>query len=131
MRQSYNMIDGIPIWQHLKNGVEEKNVKLVATDYGKFAEILGQRILRKLTEKGGILEDIFPGNDISSVQTSPRIRILARAKVEMGDLALEVTCKDSCSCKFRKKVAIFEIKHGKAPIEQNQLRRYYDILSWY
>lgn len=124
MKQIYNMIDGIPIWQHLKNGAEETKVKLIAADYGKFAEILGGRILHKLTEMGGILEDIFPGIDIVSVQTSPRMTILYRKKIEIGDLVLEISCKDSCSGTFGKKIVIFEIKHGRAPIEQNQLRRY-------
>lgn len=124
MKLVYNMIDGIPIWKHLKNGVEENSVKLIAKDYGKFAEILGERILYKLTEKGGILQDMFPGTDIVSVQKSPRMRILPSAKVEMGDLALEISCKDSYSGIFRKKIVIFEIKHGHSPIEQHQLRRY-------
>jgi hypothetical protein len=129
MKHAYNMIDGIPIWQHLKNGAEEKQVKLTARDYGKFAEILGERILYKLTEKGGILKDMFPGTDIVSVQKSPRMRILARAKVEMGDLALEISCKDSYSGMFGKKIVIFEIKHGRAPIEQNQLTRYCSMIN--
>ncbi len=129
MKQAYSMIEGVPIWKHLKNGVEENMVKLVANDYGKFAEILGQRILYGLTRKGGILEDMFPGNDIISVQKSPRMRIFARAKIEMGDLALEISCKDSCSGIFRKKIVIFEIKHGKSPIGQNQLRRYCSMID--
>lgn len=124
MRQIYNMIDGIPMWQHLKNGVEENEVKLTSADYGKFAEILGERILHKLTERGGILEDTFPGINIVFVQASPRMRIFARKKVEIGDLALEISYKDSYSDIFGKKVVIFEIKHGHFQIEQNQLRRY-------
>lgn len=123
MTQVYNMIDGMPIWQHLKNGAEESSIKLISKDYGKFAEILGERILYKLTRKGGILKDMFPEIDIVSVQKSPRMRIFARKKVEIGDLALEISYKDF-SCKFGKKIVIFEIKHGKSPIEQNQLRRY-------
>ena len=124
MKQPYNMIDGIPIWRHLRNCVEEKSERLIASDYGKFAEILGERLLYKLIKKGGILEVLFPGTDIVSVQKSPRVRILARKKVEIGDLALEISYRDSCSGTFGKKIVIFEIKHGKAPIEQNQLRRY-------
>lgn len=123
MRKLYKMVDGIPIWQHLKNGAKKNNIKLVATDYGGLAEIVGKRVLNKLTEKGGILEDIFPGIEIISVQGSPKIRILANAKIEMGDLVLEIDYKDS-SGRFKKKVVIFEIKHGCFQIEQNQLRRY-------
>jgi hypothetical protein len=124
MKKAYNMIGGVPIWQHLKNGVEERSAKLVAKDYGKFAEILGERLLYKLIKKGGILDEMFPGIDIVSVQKSPRVMIFARLKVEVGDLALEISYRDSCSGMFGKKIVIFEIKHGKSPIEQNQLRRY-------
>jgi hypothetical protein len=123
MRELYKMIDGIPIWQHLKNGAKKNNIKLVATDYGGLAEIVGKRTLNMLTDKGGILKDIFPDVEIISVKRSPRIRILTNAKIEMGDLALEIDCKDN-SGKFMKKVVIFEIKHGHFQIEQNQLRRY-------
>lgn len=124
MKKVYNMIDGMPIWRHLKNCAKENSVKLVARDYGKFAETLGERILYKLIKKGGVLEDIFPGADIVSVKKSPRMRVFARTKAEMGDLALEVSYKDSCSGRFGKKIVIFEIKHGRSPIVQNQLRRY-------
>lgn len=122
MRKLYKMIDGIPIWQHLKNGTKNNNIKLVGSDYGGFAEIVGKRILNILT-KNGILEEIFPSIEIISVHRSPRIRILTNAKIEMGDLAMEVDYKDS-SRRIRKKVVIFEIKHGRFQIEQNQLRRY-------
>lgn len=123
MRKLYKMVDGIPIWQHLKNGVKDNKIKLVATDYGRFAEIVGNRTLNRLTEKGGILEELFPSIDIISVHRSPKIRVLANAKIEMGDLILEIDYKDSFG-QFRKKVVIFEIKHGHFQIEQHQLRRY-------
>jgi hypothetical protein len=89
MRKIYKMIDGIPIWQHLKNGTKKNNIKLVATDFGGFAEIVGKRLLNRLTERGGILEELFPSIEILSVHRSPRIRILTNAKIEMGDLAME------------------------------------------
>jgi hypothetical protein len=123
MKKVYKMVDDIPIWQHLKNGVEDVNIKLVATDYGEFAEIVGRRVLNKLTEKGGILGDLFHEVEIISVQSSPKIRILHNAKIELGDLILEISYKDS-SGKFGKKLVIFEIKHGHFQIEQNQLMRY-------
>ena len=123
MRKLYKMVDGIPIWQHLKNGAKTNNIKLVATDYGRFAEIVGNRVLNRLTEKGGILEELFSSIEIISVHRSPKIRVLANAKIEMGDIILEIDYKDS-SGRFRKKVVIFEIKHGNFQIEQNQLRRY-------
>lgn len=117
------MVDGIPIWQHLKNGVKDNNVKLVSSDYGAFAEIVGWRILNKLTKKGGILKELFPCLEIISVQGSPKTRILKDAKIELGDLILEISYKDS-SGGFGKKVVIFEIKHGHFQVEQNQLMRY-------
>lgn len=123
MRQIYDMVDGIPIWRHLKSGDTENKIKLIGPDYGKFAEILGKRVLDKLTERGGILQEIFLGIDIISVQPSPKVRILTNAKIELGDLVLEISYKDG-SGKFGKKVVIFEIKHGRFQIEQNQLRRY-------
>lgn len=123
MRQIYDMIDGVPIWKHLKGGVTENKIKLIGPDYGKFAEILGKRVLDKLTDRGGILVDIFPEIEIVSVQTSPRVRILTNAKIELGDLVLEISYKN-CSGEFGKKVVIFEIKHGHFQIQQNQLRRY-------
>jgi hypothetical protein len=93
------------------------------TDFGGFTEIVGKRLLNRLTERGGILEELFPSIEILSVHRSPRIRILTNAKIEMGDLALEIDYKDN-SIEIRKKVVIFEIKHGNFQIEQNQLRRY-------
>ena len=122
MRKLYKMVDGIPIWQHLKNGTKNNNIKLVGSDYGGFAEIIGKRTLNILT-KNGILEEIFPSIEIISVHNSPKIRVLTSGKIEMGDLALEIDYKDS-SGRIRKKVVIFEIKHGRFQIEQNQLRRY-------
>lgn len=104
------------------NGTKNNNIKLVGSDYGGFAEIVGERILNILT-RNGILEEIFPSIEIISVHRSPRIRILTNAKIEMGDLAMEVDYKDS-SGRIRKKAVIFEIKHGRFQIEQNRLRRY-------
>ncbi len=123
MKKVYKMVDGIPIWQHLKNGVKDNNIKLIATDYGAFAEIVGKRVLNKLIGRGGILGELFPEVEIISVQGSPKTRILKDAKIELGDLILEISYKDS-SGKFGKKMVIFEIKHGRFQIEQNQLRRY-------
>ena len=128
MRQIYDMIDGIPIWKHLKSDATENKIKLIGSDYGKFAEILGKRVLDKLTEKIGILDDIFPEIDIVSVQASPRTRIFTNAKIEMGDLILEISYKNN-SDRFGKKVVIFEIKHGRFQIEQNQLKRYCSMIN--
>jgi hypothetical protein len=122
-RRHYKMVDGIPIWQHLKNGVKDNKVKLIGKDYGEFAETIGKRVLNKLTKKGGILDELFPEIEIISVHASPKTRIIDGAKIELGDLTLEIDYKDG-SGRFRKKIVIFEIKHGRFQIEQNQLRRY-------
>lgn len=116
------MIEGIPIWQHLKNNIVEKDIQLIGPDYGKFAEILGKRELRRLTKKEGILDKIFPNVSIVSTKRMPRIKIEKSSLYERGDLALEVSYKNDTA--FGKKVVIFEIKHGKFQVEQNQLRRY-------
>lgn len=117
------MVDGIPIWQHLKNDIVEKDIRLIGPDYGKFAEILGKRELRKLTKKEGILDKIiFPNISILSTKHMPRVKIEKSSLYERGDIALEVSYKNGTA--FGKKVVIFEIKHGKFQIEQNQLRRY-------
>lgn len=116
------MIDGIPIWQYLKNGIVEKEFQLISNDYGAFAEILGKRILRILTAKERIFDKMFPDICILSVQTVPRVRIEKSSKYDIGDLAFEISYKKDD--RFGKKIVIFEIKHGKFVIEQNQFRRY-------
>lgn len=129
-RMTYQMIDGIPMWQHLRNGAAETNIQLTSHDYGKIAEILGMRIIIDLTKRGGILNNIFPGVEIISVQDLKRIKVLKRKKIEIGDLILQVSCKEEKGKEkiFLKKIVIFEIKHGRFIIEQNQLRRYSSII---
>lgn len=127
MRQIYNMVDGIPIWQHLKIGSDENKIRLIGADFGKFAEIIGRRVLNELTEKGGILGDIFPGINIINIQRPSRIRIVPNAKIEIGDLILEIDYKNGI--KFGKKIIVFEIKHGRFQIEQNQIRRYASMVN--
>lgn len=121
VRKIYEMVDGMPIWQHLTNGAKDNKVNLIGPDYGKFAEILGRRILRILTRKGGILDDIF--SDLCILSTK---RVYG-----VGDLALEIHCKyeNGENSTFGKKIVIFEIKHGRFQIEQNQLRRYCSMID--
>lgn len=38
-------IDNIPIWQCLKNDAINKETSLTNKDFGKFAEIIGKRII--------------------------------------------------------------------------------------
>lgn len=110
----YNMIDGKPIWQHLKSGSEKRIVKLVANDYGKLAEIVGNRVLYRLTEKGS-LDKFFPNVTILSVK-----------KLLEGDFALEVAFRNGSKC--GKNIIIFEIKHGKTQVRQQQLKRYCSMI---
>ena len=110
----YNMIDGMPIWQHLKTGSEKRIVKMVANDYGKLAEIIGKRVLFNLTDIGN-LDKFFPD-----------VKILSAQKLNEGDFALEVASRNGA--KYCKKIIIFEIKHGKTQIHQRQLRRYCSMI---
>ena len=41
MNKIYEMVDGIPLHRHLKNGSAENEMMLGEQDYGKFAEFLG------------------------------------------------------------------------------------------
>lgn len=121
-KKIYKMIDGIPVWKYLKNGTEQTKINLNAHDYGKITEILGNRVLNDIFKNRGFLENIFPEIDIIRVHRIGNFKVLERAKIGLGDAVLEVDYeKDGI---FGKKIVIFEIKHGKIIIEQNQLRRY-------
>jgi glutathione peroxidase-family protein len=52
-------IDGIPIWEYLKNNAVKKETELTNKDFGKFSEIIGSRITWNFN-KSGILNDVFP-----------------------------------------------------------------------
>ncbi len=121
-RKIYKMIDSIPVWEYLKNGVNKTKIKLKSSDYGKLAEILGNRVLNDILQKGGILDNMFPDIEIISTHFIKKFKVLERAKIGLGDIVLEVDYKKDGL--FGKKIVIFEIKHGKVIIEQNQLRRY-------
>ena len=125
-KKVYKMICGIPMWQHLKNGVEETKIHLKANDYGKLTEILGNRILKDILQRGGIIDNIFPGIEIVRTRNIKQFKILERAKIGLGDVVLEVDYKKDDT--FGKKIVIFEIKHGKIIVEQNQLRRYCSMI---
>lgn len=113
-REIYNMIDGAPIWQHLKKGSEKRIVKMVANDYGKLAEIIGKRVLLTLTDVGN-LDKFFPD-----------VKILSAQRLNEGDFSLEVASRRGV--KYCKKIIIFEIKHGKTQIRQRQLRKYCSMI---
>lgn len=125
-RKIYKMVDSIPVWVYLKSGVEKTKISLKSSDYGKLAEILGNRVLGNIIQKGGILENIFPDIEIISIHFIKKFKVLERAKIGLGDIVLEVDYKKDGI--FGKKIVIFEIKHGKVIIEQNQLRRYCSMI---
>ncbi len=125
-RKIYKMIDSIPIWVHLRNGAEKTKINLMANDYGRLAEILGNRVLDNILQKEGILDNMFSDIEIISTHFIKKFRVLERAKIGLGDIVLEVDYKKDGA--FGKKIVIFEIKHGKIIIEQNQLRRYCSMI---
>ncbi len=125
-RKIYKMIDSIPVWTHLKNGSERTKIKLIANDYGKLSEILGNRILNNILLKGGIIDNMFSDIEILATHSIKKFKLLERAKIGLGDIVLEVDYKKDGL--FGKKIVIFEIKHGKIIIEQNQLRRYCSMI---
>lgn len=125
-KKIYKMVDSIPVWAHLKNGAEKTKIKLIANDYGKLAEALGNRVLNNIIQRGGILDNMFSEIEIVSVQFIKKFKVLERAKIGLGDIVLEVDYKKDGA--FGKKIVVFEIKHGKIMIEQNQLRRYCSMI---
>lgn len=125
-KKIYKMIDSIPMWAHLKNGAERTKIKLIANDYGKLSEILGNRILSNILLKGGIIDNMFSDIEILATHFIKKFKVLERAKIGLGDIVLEVDYKKDGA--FGKKIIIFEIKHGKIMIEQNQLRRYCSMI---
>lgn len=121
-KKIYKMVDSIPVWAHLKNGVEKTKINLIANDYGKLAETLGNRLLHDILQRGGILDNMFSDIEIVSTHFIKKFKVLERAKIGLGDIVLEVDYKKDGA--FGKRIVIFEIKHGKIIIDQNQFRRY-------
>jgi hypothetical protein len=119
-RKIYNMIDSTPMWMHLQNGAKKTKIKLIGNDYGKLAEILGKRVLDDILKEGGILDDMFPDIDVICTNRIRNVKKLERAG--LGDIIVEVDYKKDGI--YGKKMVIFEIKHGKIVIDQNQLRKY-------
>jgi hypothetical protein len=110
-------IDGIPIWEYLKNDTTNKETSLTNKDFGKFAEIIASRITWNFV-KSGILKDVFPDISIISVN---------RRNMKVGDLGYIISYKDSDD-QYRQKVVIFEIKHGRVMIGKYQFEKYCRIL---
>ncbi len=125
-KKIYKMVDSIPVWTYLKNGAERTKIKLIANDYGKLAETLGNRILYDILQRGEILDNMFSDIEIIATHFIKKFKVLKRAKIGLGDVVIEVDYKKDGV--FGKKIVIFEIKHGKMIIEQNQLRRYCSMI---
>lgn len=113
-------IDGIPLWQYLKNEHDsaKKNLELTNKDFGKFAEIIGKRITWNYG-KTGILNDVFPNITIISAN---------RRHLGVGDIGYIVSYKNNDG-DFKQKVVIFEIKHGRLLIGKYQFGKYCRIVT--
>ena len=111
-------IDDIPIWKHLKDGATKKETCLTNKDAGKFAEIIGGRILWNFN-KSKILNEIFPNIDIISANRMTGLGV--------GDVAYKISYKKDDG--YGQKIAIFEIKHGNILIGRFQFEKYCRIIS--
>jgi hypothetical protein len=128
-KEVYRMHDGIPIWQHLMNNSQEYKTILKGSDYGKLAERIGKRELRKLIKFDNFLDKLFP--DVTIISTNRRTKKTQRS-LEYGDYCVELSymkhsdiwLPENSKMKYGKKVLIIEIKHGKIEISQQQIRRY-------
>ena len=110
-------VDGVPIWEYLKNDVTIKGTSLTNKDFGKFAEIIGKRITWNYHESG-ILNEVFP--DISIISAN-------RKNLRVGDIGYVISYKDNGE--YKQKVVIFEIKHGRILIGKYQFEKYCRILN--
>lgn len=119
MKAKYELIDGIPIWVHLKNGASADFVAdLTAGDMGTIAERIGKRILSQSLKDKYFLKIFFPTINVLSTK---EIRIHG-----YGDYLVEVSYEDSNG--YGKKMLLFEIKHGKVHISQQQIKKYSSLL---
>lgn len=126
MKKIYSMVDGMPLWRHLKSSSLENEMILTDKDYGKFAEFLGKKKINYLVKKGEILNDIFPGISIISISKIKSKR-KTRYGTEIGDIAFELSYKNEE--KYGKKIIVFEIKYGASHIRQYQIRRYCSMID--
>lgn len=114
-------IDDIPIWKHLKNGATKKETGLTNKDSGKFAEIIGKRILWNFN-KSKILNELFPNIDIISANRMTGLGV--------GDVAYKISYKKNGEMDdgYGQKIIIFEIKHGNILIGKFQFEKYCRII---
>jgi hypothetical protein len=111
-------IDNIPIWKHLRDGGTKKETCLTNKDAGKFAEIIGSRILWNFN-KSKILNELFPDIDIVSANRMTGLGV--------GDVAYKISYKKDDG--YGQKIAIFEVKHGKILMGRFQFEKYCRIIS--
>lgn len=111
-------IDDIPIWKHLKNGAVQKDVKLTNKDSGKFAEIIGSRILWNF-KQSKILDEIFPDIEILSARRM--------AGLGVGDFVYQISYKKNEG--YGQRIAIFEVKHGNIKLGRFQFEKYCRIIG--
>jgi hypothetical protein len=127
MNKAYNMIDGKPLYKHLKNDSQENEITLYDHDYGKFSELLGKKMVNYLSKNGGFSE-IFPGICILSIQKiTSKKKKRRQGGSEFGDSAFELSYKDGDI--YGNKIIIFEIKFGASRIKRQQFRRYCDMID--
>ncbi len=127
-KKAYKMLEGIPLYKHLKSDSPESEIILYDHDYGKFAEILGKKMVNYLSKNGGF-SNIFPGVSIISVSIirSKRKKSTRRHGTEIGDIAFEISYKNGDG--YGKKILIFEIKFGVSHIKQPQFTRYCHMID--
>jgi hypothetical protein len=95
----------------------QKDVKLTNKDSGKFAEIIGSRILWNF-KQSKILDEIFPD-----------IKILSARRIFglVGDFAYKISYKKDDG--YGQRIVIFEVKHGIINIGRFQFEKYCKIIS--
>ena len=111
-------IDGIPIWKHLKDGATKKETCLTNKDAGRFAELIGGRILWNFN-KSKILNEMFPDINIVSANRMTGLGV--------GDYIYQISYKKGDG--YGQKIAIFEVKHGNILIGRFQFEKYCRIIT--
>lgn len=110
-------IDDIPIWKHLKDGATKKETCLTNKDAGRFAELIGGRILWNFN-KSKILNETFPDIDIVSANRVTGLGV--------GDYVYKISYKKED--RYGQKIAIFEVKHGNILMGRFQFEKYCRII---
>lgn len=115
---SHLRIDDVPIWKHLKDDATKREAQLTNKDSGKFAEIIGGRILWNFRQSK-ILNDIFPDIEIMSANRMTGLGV--------GDVTYKISYKKNEG--FGQRIVIFEIKHGRILLGRFQFEKYCRIIS--